>query len=126
MTSSYQMKKEWPTLFLLLVPIIALPFIWDKVPARVPIHWDLDGDPDRYANGTVGLLLLPCINIAVYLLFWLIPVIDPKRKVSFHKKPFPALRFFCALLISFFFFVTTSGTPPVGATRNTDEEYPVV
>jgi uncharacterized membrane protein len=109
MKASEYLRKEWPTLLLLLVPIVALPFFWNRVPEEVPIHWGLDGEPDRFAAKNVGLLLLPGINFAVYLTFLLIPLIDPKGKVRFFKKPFPALRFFFALLVSFFFFVTVSG-----------------
>jgi uncharacterized membrane protein len=109
MTTAEFLKKEGLLLLLLLVPFVALPFIWGRLPDEVPIHWNIRGEPDNYAGKAFGLLLLPCINVGVYLLFWLIPIIDPKRKVRFHKKPIPALRNITLLVVTFLFFVIVAG-----------------
>ena len=59
---------------------------WLTLPAdaQVPIHWGPDGQVDGYASKTVGLLLLPLITIGVAALFWVIPVIEPRR-ANFEK-----------------------------------------
>ena len=125
MTTTEFLKKEAPVLLLLVIPFIALPFVWDQMPDEVPIHWDSSGQPDNYASKTVGLLLLPLINVGVYLLFWLIPKIDPKRKVAMEKKPLPALRFVMILVLTFLFFVTISVSMDVGGGFDTNRLVPL-
>jgi uncharacterized membrane protein len=54
---------------------------WFQLPAdaQVPIHWGADGQANGYASKTVGLLLLPLVTLGVAALFWIIPVIEPRR-----------------------------------------------
>jgi len=54
---------------------------WFQLPAdaQVPIHWGADGQVDGYASKTVGLFLLPLATAGVAALFWVIPVIEPRR-----------------------------------------------
>ena len=54
---------------------------WIQLPAdaQVPIHWGVDGQVDGYASKTVGLFLLPLVTAGVAALFWVIPVIEPRR-----------------------------------------------
>jgi len=54
---------------------------WIQLPAdaQVPIHWGADGQVDGYASKTVGLFLLPLVTAGVAALFWVIPVIEPRR-----------------------------------------------
>ena len=106
MTITGFIKKELPSILLLLIPFVSIPFVWDLLPDTVPIHFNSSGDPDRYAGKLTGLLILPCITVGIYLLFWIIPVIDPKKRVSMDRKPLPALRFFLILTLTAFFFVT--------------------
>ncbi len=109
MTTTDFLKKEVPTLLLLLVPLVALPFLWGRLPAEVPTHWNLRGEPDAYSGKAFGLLFWPSLSAGIYLLYWLIPRIDPKRKIAADRKPLPALRFFTALFFTAFFFVTVFG-----------------
>jgi immunity protein, SdpI family len=54
---------------------------WLQLPAdaQVPIHWGVDGQADGYASKTIGLFLMPLITVGVAALFWIIPVIEPRR-----------------------------------------------
>lgn len=54
---------------------------WLQLPAdaEVPIHWGADGQVDGYASKTLGLFLLPLLTAGVAGLFWVIPVIEPRR-----------------------------------------------
>ena len=54
---------------------------WLQLPAdaQVPIHWGPDGQVDGWADKTVGLLLLPLMTMGVAALFWVIPVVEPRR-----------------------------------------------
>lgn len=54
---------------------------WLVLPAdaQVPIHWGPGGQADGYASKTIGLLLLPLTVAGVAALFWVIPIIEPRR-----------------------------------------------
>lgn len=121
MSDAMQPRKELPILVLLLLPFLTLPFVWDQLPDQVPIHWNIEGTADGFAGKTMGLLLLPLVSVAVYALFWLIPVIDPKRRVSMRNKPMPALRNLLIFVFAFLFFVNLGsmlGVGLLGGSRN--------
>ncbi|MDX1600565.1 MAG: SdpI family protein [Anaerolineales bacterium] len=52
--------------------------LWQRLPDPIPIHWNAAGQPDDFAPRAVGALLLPGIATGIYLLFELLPVIDPR------------------------------------------------
>ena len=54
---------------------------WTQLPpgAQVPIHWGADGQPDGWADKTVGLFLMPLIAAGVAVLLALIPRFEPRR-----------------------------------------------
>ncbi|HEY1173959.1 MAG TPA: SdpI family protein [Verrucomicrobiae bacterium] len=74
------LKKEWLQLFILAVPFCAAALLWDKLPEKVPSHWNAAGQIDAYSGKTFGILLLPITNAAVALLMAVVPFIDPKLK----------------------------------------------
>ena len=77
------MKISWRTewlLWLLLAAMFTVAALsWHAVPDRMPVHWGLSGEPDRWGGRFEGLLLLPLIAVAVYLVLLLAPRIDPGR-----------------------------------------------
>jgi uncharacterized membrane protein len=73
-------KKEIVIWILLLAPFIYALFIWNKVPERVPTHFNSKGEADDYAGKALALLVLPATNILVYFILLVIPRIDPRRK----------------------------------------------
>ncbi len=74
------LRNEWPQLVLLAVPFLVLVPLWDKFPARVAIHWGLDGKPNGWADKEWGLLLLPVTNVGLFLLFPLLRQFDSRVK----------------------------------------------
>jgi len=72
-------KKEFINWILLILPIIYIAINWSAFPERVPIHFNIDGEPNNYASKIVGLILLPGINIFTYILMLITPIIDPRK-----------------------------------------------
>ncbi|KLU60879.1 immunity protein SdpI [Peptococcaceae bacterium CEB3] len=65
---------------LIVVLMFALSlWAYPKLPARVPSHWNAAGEVNGYSTPFVGAFLLPAITVGVWLLFWLIPRIDPRK-----------------------------------------------
>src|SRR5205814_8854834 len=52
---------------------------YSKLPERLPIHWRLDGEVNRYGSRADGAFLLPAMMIVVWLLLRFLPRIDPRR-----------------------------------------------
>lgn len=62
-----------------LINIIVGIWAYPKLPDKVPSHWNFAGEVDGYSGPLGGAFLLPAIILGVYIMFWIIPKIDPKR-----------------------------------------------
>jgi uncharacterized membrane protein len=70
---------------LLPLGIIALMFlsaiiIYPHMPARMPVHWNSAGEIDGYGSRFTGVLLMPIITLAIYLLLSIMPFISVYQK----------------------------------------------
>ena len=75
-------KKEWPLLLLVAVPFAYLGAIWNDLPEQVPLHWNLQGEIDRWGSRS-ELWLIPVVTtLLIYLLLLIIPMIDPKKRLA--------------------------------------------
>jgi len=77
------MKTNWhvelPLILLVAAMFAAALVIWPVAPDQIPVHWNAQGDVDRYGGRVEGLLLLPLLTLAIYLLMRYLPRIDPGR-----------------------------------------------
>lgn len=77
------MKANWRVealhLAILGSMFLAAALTWPTAPERMPIHWNAAGEVDGYGGKGQGLLLLPCIALAQYLLLRFLPRADPGR-----------------------------------------------
>ncbi|MBC7511784.1 MAG: SdpI family protein [Ferruginibacter sp.] len=70
------MKKNMTELIIWIVlgiPFIAAFIFWDKLPDRMAIHFNFSGDADGFGNKLPGILMLPVINLLVWLLLKFLP-----------------------------------------------------
>lgn len=72
-------KSEGLSLAMLAAMLILAALAWTSAPDRIPVHWGLSGQPDRFGGRFEGLLAEPLVAIGVYLLLILLPRIDPRR-----------------------------------------------
>lgn len=65
-----------------LVAIAFLEGIWayNKLPEKVASHWNAAGQVDGYTSRFGGAFFLPFLILGLYLLFLVIPLIDPKKR----------------------------------------------
>lgn len=85
-----------------LVPLIFLAAVWRKLPGRVPMHYNINGEADRYGSKNELLVLIGilfAVNIGTYLLLSNIHRIDPKKKYT--AENLPVMKRF-AFIITFF------------------------
>lgn len=91
-------------------PVVYLAVVWNKLPEKVPMHYNINGEVDRYGNKTellamLGILL--AVTVGVYFLLVNVHRIDPKRKykaenISRMRRLAFALSIFLAALTCFF------------------------
>ncbi|MBU3091455.1 SdpI family protein [Clostridium sp. CM028] len=74
------LKKDWLILILIVLGFALGAYFYPSLPDRVPTHWNHKGQIDGYGSKLFGTFGLPLINLGIYLLFILLPYIDPKRK----------------------------------------------
>lgn len=65
-------------IFVIINIIIGI-WAYPRLPEQVPSHWNLAGQVDGYSGALTGAFLLPLITLGVYILFWIIPRIDPQK-----------------------------------------------
>lgn len=75
-------KKELPIVAIVLLPFVYLAYIWNDLPEQVPLHWNVRGEVDRYGTRYELLLVPILLPLLVYVLFLVIPKIDPKNKIK--------------------------------------------
>lgn len=76
------MRKNWHFWVRVLLVIAMGGIGWyfaDKLPDRVPMHWNIAGEADGFGNKTQGLWTIPIMSIGILLLFWVLPMLDPKK-----------------------------------------------
>src|SRR4051794_3420776 len=66
-------QRELPQWVLIWVMFAMAAFAWDDAPERLPVHWNLAGEVDRYTGKTEGLLALPIIALVTYMLLLVAP-----------------------------------------------------
>lgn len=75
------LKNEWLQLLILAGPLCAVALLWDKLPDRIPIHWNIHGQPDGWASTEqpfMAFYLLPTaigglVVLGLFALPWLSP-----------------------------------------------------
>jgi uncharacterized membrane protein len=112
MADAIQIKKEiimnkltkYLVWIVFIVPAIYLAFTWNDIPEKVPMHYNLKGEIDRYGNKSELILLVSIItgvSIGVYFLLSNINRIDPKKKYRAENLPrMRALAFFISVFLS--------------------------
>jgi len=54
-------------------------YLYPQMPEKMASHWDFQGQVDGYMPRFWGLFLMPFISSGLFLLFVLIPKIDPLK-----------------------------------------------
>jgi uncharacterized membrane protein len=72
-------KIEVPQWIILAAMFVAAAIAWPHAPDRIPVHWNINGQVDRYGGRFEGLFLMPLFALGVYVLMLVLPRIDPGR-----------------------------------------------
>ena len=77
------------TSIITILPALLGLCIWNILPEKIPIHFDINGNPDGFANKAISVFVLPFSMLAVH---WLCIIctafLDPKSKNNLSSKAF--------------------------------------
>lgn len=76
------LQKELPLIIIVLIPFVYLAYVWNSLPEKVPLHWNMEGEIDRYGEKSELILIPVLLPLLIYVLFTIIPRIDPKGKIK--------------------------------------------
>ena len=96
-----------------LVPIFYFLHIYSNLPQTVALHFDINGNPNRYGNKDelIGVqILLSVITITVYFLIHYLPKIDPKKTVSYSAETFKKISFLLVIFLSAIQLITINSS----------------
>ena len=93
-------KTEIVSILLIILAVAASFYFYANFPEQVATHWNFAGEPDSYSSKAFGAFFFPGLIIGLYLLFLVLPKIDPKkdRYLEFAK----TYHIFKGILIFFF------------------------
>ncbi len=77
----------------LLALIIGLAvYGWSVAPpdAQIPVHWGIDGTPDRYGSRLEAFGVVPVLAVLISAVLLIVPVIDPRRR-NIERSPAPLI-----------------------------------
>jgi uncharacterized membrane protein len=76
------LRRELPIIAIVMLPFIYLGYIWNDLPSEVPIHWNIEGEIDGYGKKVMLLFIPIMLPLLIYIMFSIIPKIDPKNRLN--------------------------------------------
>lgn len=65
---------------LILITFLISLFFYNEMPSSMATHWNEKGDVNGYSSKIFGLFFMPFMLLGLFVLFLLIPKIDPLKK----------------------------------------------
>jgi uncharacterized membrane protein len=110
-------KILWFDLAILLLPAVYLAYIWNHLPQTIPMHWNINGEIDRYGEKNELLvlhLMLLFTGMSGCVLMLYLGKIDPKKKALSNQKVLEKISLvfaiFFAIIQFFTLFITDQQT----------------
>lgn len=88
---------------LILAVTVAGLLLWNRLPDQMASHWNVNDEVDGYMPKVWGVFMLPLIALGMFLLFLLIPSIDPlKANIAKFREAF---NLFIVLIVAFMVYL---------------------
>lgn len=72
------MRKWYPAVVIAAAFILSIA-AYPHLPARMPVHWNVDGQADGYGSRAFGAFFSPVLALLIWGLMRWLPTIDPRR-----------------------------------------------
>lgn len=98
------MKSSTILLGIVILFALLAGLAYSILPETVAIHWNLEGIADGFAPKECGVILFPILALGIYVLYRIIPTMDPSKNIqSFYE---PLGRFMIAMELFFLYIFT--------------------
>lgn len=95
-------------------------FVFPKLPARVPIHWNAQGQADGWGTPVMAVVVGPALMVFIFLLLAGLPFLAPKDRLSgdFGEAYHTIMVIVMGLFLVIDLVITTAGAgAPIDVTR---------
>ena len=75
----FSWRMEWPHWLVIATMFTLAAATWGSAPSRIPGHWNIAGPVDRWGGRFEGLLAIPLLTLALYVVMLVLPRLDPGR-----------------------------------------------
>jgi len=90
-------------LIMIAAAILAGLLLWNRLPDPMASHWDVNDQVNGYTSKLAGVLMVPLITLGIFLLFLVVPSIDPlKANIAQFREAF---NLFIILMVAFMLYV---------------------
>ena len=72
--------RKWIPLALIVAAWAISLAVFERLPDRIPTHWNMQGEVDGWSGRAIGAFGLPAMMIAIWGLCYWLPAIDPRRE----------------------------------------------
>lgn len=76
-------NNKWKLLvssIVILLPIVAGLFLWNKLPEQIAVHWGVDGNPDRFAGRSFAVFAPSGFMLALHWVCVIVTALDHKNR----------------------------------------------
>ena len=104
-------KHKWTLLITsitMLLPMVLGLFFWNRLPERVPMHWNFAGEADSWGSRSTVVYIMPLVMLGIHWLCFICTCLDPKSKEN-QGKVMSLVLWICPI-ISLIISILTYGT----------------
>ncbi|MEH0156729.1 SdpI family protein [Limibacter armeniacum] len=96
-----ELKNELLLIMIAIFPLLYLLGVWELIPDKVPLHWNLSGEADRYGDRMELFYLVIGLPTFIYVLMMVVRKIDPRKKnYEIFKLTYEKIRLLMGLTMS--------------------------
>lgn len=68
------------TSFIVILPMLCGFIIWDKLPSKLPTHWNFQGEIDGWSSKPFAVIFIPLFILAMHIICVVATNLDPKNE----------------------------------------------
>ena len=96
----FKLKNEWLNILVILSPTLYLLSVWNGLPEVVPTHWNHRGEVEDFGSKQMLWLLAFVFPVGAYISFFIVPSLDPKKKLHLMGEKLYRMKFLTTALFS--------------------------